>query len=310
VSQIPKGQQKATPSSLPSAKRDDDLGWGRHDWDRDDEDRASKRRHVESNPRRGPMVMVLAVFVWVLAVTVGIVAWAGRTESSAGANPQTALPPDTSEPLAPSTPIASEPGSTEDRSERPSRDAPEKKDEQPEIPAAGSGTYERQQQSAKPASGDGQVISYDVRVEKGLPYDVDKVAATIHEILNDDRSWVGTGQWRFKLVGPGEKADLHAYLATPKTTDDLCFPLLTGGEVSCRNGDRVVLNAKRWAFGAEAYGEDVTNYRRYLVNHEFGHALGFGHVQCPGPGRPAPIMMQQTKGLDGCKRNPWPAGDD
>jgi ssRNA-specific RNase YbeY (16S rRNA maturation enzyme) len=154
------------------------------------------------------------------------------------------------------------------------------------------------------------VISYDVRVEKGLPYNVDEVAATIHQILNDDRSWVGTGQWRFKLVGPGEKADLHAYLATPKTTDDLCFPLLTGGEVSCRNGDRVVLNAKRWAFGAEAYGEDVTNYRRYLVNHEFGHALGFGHVECPGRGKPAPIMMQQTKGLDGCKRNPWPAGDD
>ncbi len=257
------------------------------------------------------MVMVFAVFVWVLAVTIGIVAWAGRTEPSAGADPQTALPPDTSAPLAPSDSGSSEPATDKERSERPSRDAPEKEEEEkPEIPSAGSGTYERQQQSAKPADGGGEVIRYDVRVEKGLPYDVDEIADTIHEILNDERSWMGTGEWRFKLVGPGEKADLHAYIVTPKTTDELCFPLLTEGDVSCRNGDRVVLNAKRWAFGAEAYGDDLTNYRRYLVNHEFGHALGFGHVDCPGRGKPAPIMMQQTKGLDGCKRNPWPAGDD
>ncbi len=258
--------------------------------------------------------MAFAVFVWGLAVTIGIVAWANRAEPSAGAGPRSAVPP--SLPSA-SAPVNSDPGAsdtppTQDRSDRPSRsDSPDEEDNSgPEIPAAGSGTYTRQQQTAKPESDSGLVITYDVRVEKGLPYNVDEVAGTIHEILNDDRSWTGTGEWRFELVGPGEKADLHAYLVTPKTTDKLCAPLLTGGEVSCRNGDKVVLNAKRWAFGAEAYGKDVTNYRRYLVNHEFGHALGFGHVDCPGEDKPAPIMMQQTKGLDGCKRNPWPAGDD
>jgi hypothetical protein len=93
---------------------------------------------------------------------------------------------------------------------------------------------------------------------------------------------------------------------TPKTTDRLCAPYLTRGEVSCQNGNRVVLNAKRWLLGADAYGSDLTNYRRYLVNHEFGHALGKHHVDCPGPGRLAPVMMQQTKGLGTCRKNPWP----
>ena len=67
-----------------------------------------------------------------------------------------------------------------------------------------------------------------------------------------------------------------------------------------------MLNAERWSGGAESWGTDIDGYRGYLVNHEFGHFLGLSHTPCPAAGSPAPVMLQQTKGLDGCAANAWP----
>jgi hypothetical protein len=178
------------------------------------------------------------------------------------------------------------------------------------VPATGPGSYRSAKVDVRPASSSGRLIRYDVKVEENLDIAPDEAAKLIAGVLNDERSWRGSGRVRFELVsGDSDRAELHAYIVTPGTTDRLCAPLLTRGEVSCQNGDRVVLNAKRWQLGAKAYGNDLANYRRYLVNHEFGHYIGYGHVECPGRGRPAPIMLQQTKGLDGCKKNPWVESD-
>lgn len=175
------------------------------------------------------------------------------------------------------------------------------------VPTKGPGTYRVAKRDLKPANAKGKLVRYSVEVEKGLPFDPIGSATLIHQVLNDKRSWSGSGAWRFELVSSTKKADLRVYVATGKTTDKLCAPLNTHGDLSCQNGSRVVLNATRWGIGAKSYGSDVANYRRYLVNHEVGHYLGKGHVKCGGKGKQASVMLQQSKGLDGCKANPWPA---
>ena len=98
-------------------------------------------------------------------------------------------------------------------------------------------------------------------------------------------------------------------MASPATTDQLCLPFDTNGVFSCTiEQQRTVLNVNRWRSGADTF-DDITDYRIYLVNHEIGHALTHNHVDCPGEGLPAPVMMQQTKGLGACTVNAWPLRD-
>ena len=68
----------------------------------------------------------------------------------------------------------------------------------------------------------------------------------------------------------------------------------------------VALNSGRWLEGTDSWPGPLDDFRRYAVNHEVGHAIGHGHVSCTGAGQPAPVMMQQSKGLEGCLPNGWP----
>ena len=152
------------------------------------------------------------------------------------------------------------------------------------------------------------VHSYSVKVEQGLPLDVEATATQISSILNDERGWTGYQDNSFQLVSDPDQADFTIYVGSAGTVDELCQPDDTRGLVDCRNGNRVALNVDRWLFAAPPYaGQTVDAYRTYLVNHEVGHYIGFGHVPCPGAGQPAPIMLQQTIDLQGCVPAWWPA---
>ncbi|MFJ3092546.1 DUF3152 domain-containing protein [Streptomyces hydrogenans] len=177
----------------------------------------------------------------------------------------------------------------------------------------GSGEFEAVPGLDK-APGSGQKYRYRVDVEKGLGLDAKLFARAIQQTLNDKRSWAGQGAMTFERISSGEP-DFVITLASPGTTGAWCAKSgldTTIDNVSCDSAstERVMINAFRWAQGAETFGpKAMYAYRQMLINHEVGHRLGHNHVSCRTPGALAPVMQQQTKSLDidgiACRPNPW-----
>ncbi len=155
----------------------------------------------------------------------------------------------------------------------------------------------------------GTRLRFRVAVENGISgLEPAAFANDVTTVLGSAGSWIGTRKWRLQRVGPGAAYDFTIYLVTPATRDKLCqdgYDRFT----SCRMGDKVVINVARWVHGVPNYGAPLRTYRFYAVNHEVGHRLGHNHELCPGAGRPAPVMQQQSLGLHGCVANPWPLVD-
>ena len=172
---------------------------------------------------------------------------------------------------------------------------------------ASSGAYLANTVSASAASGATDVRQFVVQLETSLPESGDGAALRMHEILNSPRGWAGTRGIAFELVSDAGQADLVIHLASPQTVDLACAALNTAGLWSCRLGPNIYLNVDRWFYGTPTWaGQPIDEYRSYLINHEVGHYLGFGHVGCPAVGAPSPVMQQQSIDLNGCLPNAWP----
>lgn len=171
-----------------------------------------------------------------------------------------------------------------------------------EVPERGAGATVVVPGSA-PAPAGGTEHRVRVEVEGGLAVDGEAFASFVLGTLNDKRSWAADGHTFSRTDGD---ADVIVVLASPETSAAMCRPLQTNGKLSCRKGPRAIITHHRWVHGSEDYGDDLTGYRQYVVNHEVGHYLGRGHVDCPAGGAPAPVMQQQTMDVDPCVPNPWP----
>jgi len=118
--------------------------------------------------------------------------------------------------------------------------------------------------------------------------------------LNDPDGWSKKGYF-FEPVDK-HRSSVWIRLSSPKTVGEKCG---LEGNLSCAElgGRNMYLNSDRWFHGASKSKLSLDNYRQYMVSHEIGHILGFDHVECPCIDCPAPIMMQQTKGIGQCSPN-------
>lgn len=185
---------------------------------------------------------------------------------------------------------------------------------------------------------DGQKYVYTIGVEEGIKdsiitADVNSVSRLVESSLGSPYGWTSPHaekKVRFVRIDSKQRTpDFRILLTTPETTKKYCgfdIPI----ESSCYLGsatpgqNMVILNLARYLLGAKTFGGDTMSYRIYEINHEVGHAIGYGHLPCRGNGELAPVMMEQTFSLTNsviyrfdksgavpnnnltCKPNPWP----
>ncbi len=240
----------------------------------------------------------------VLALTAASGTAPADSDPATTADPVAAVP-DATDTLAPEVPTApAAPGAVEPTATTPG-DPPDAGTAGPDAPDAPVPALDLAVAPAAPPVGTGPLLRFSVEVERATGLDPGAVAELASAALGDPRSWARIRT--LERTGDPAVADVRIVVASPATVDALCAEagLATNGIFSCWNGRVAALNAWRWEVGAVGF-PDAATYRTYLVNHEVGHALGLGHVACPGSGALAPLMMQQSKGLAGCIANAWP----
>ncbi len=154
-----------------------------------------------------------------------------------------------------------------------------------------------------------RTYTYSLATRGAITADTQFFALHVAQTLNDPRGWSLGGSIEFRQVSSG--GDFTVYLAQDSTLPSFGSPC--SSMWSCRVGRNVIINQTRWQTATDSWrsnGGSLDSYRHYVVNHETGHWLGFGHASCPGAGQAAPVMQQQSIGLQGCRHNTWPVGGE
>lgn len=153
-----------------------------------------------------------------------------------------------------------------------------------------------------------RVVTFHVETRGRITADLSTFKKQTLQTFQDPRGWRSAGV-AFRPVASG--GDFTLVLAEASWVPR--FSTACSSEWSCRVGRFVIINQTRWLHaspGWHAVHRSLRDYRHMVTNHETGHWLGHGHLGCSGAGRLAPVMMQQSKGLHGCRPNPWPLASE
>jgi len=143
--------------------------------------------------------------------------------------------------------------------------------------------------------------TYIVRTKGTITASVPAFASSVAATYADKRGWA-RGHDRFKRVSTGGQFTVVLAQARYLPT----YHSICSVQYSCRVGRNVIINQDRWRFGSRYFPGPLAQYRQMVVNHETGHWLGKRHAYCGGKGQLAPVMQQQSKGMQGCRPNAWP----
>ena len=149
-----------------------------------------------------------------------------------------------------------------------------------------------------------RTVRFHVETRGRITTSLKEFVRQAQETFDDPRGWRGAGVVFTRVAKGGAMT-----LVLSEASRVPAFSSGCSSQWSCRVGRFVIINQERWKHASPAWNAAngaLRGYRHMVVNHESGHFLGLGHAGCPGAGRPAPVMMQQSKGLNGCRFNPWP----
>lgn len=260
------------------------------------------------------MSTVVAAFSAIAVVVFGAHAWGQPETNSVGATSASATSP------------SAESAASSGASAQTPNQAAATKDANSAAAADGDGapTTTDSPQVVGVPSGDGYLVApgtgpyfgqegaplwlYSVEVEPSLSGELGTLVSATDAALGDaTRGWTAQGQRSLQRTDDPQSASIRIVLAPPAEVDRQCADagLDTVGYYSCWDGWHTMLNSDRW-FGATPDFTDLGVYRTYLINHEFGHGLGYNHEFCNVAGTPAPVMMQQSMGIGQCLANGWP----
>ena len=148
-------------------------------------------------------------------------------------------------------------------------------------------------------------VTYSVGA-KGAPAGLEGFRRAADVVLNDAAGWAAGG--RVAFVESRRRPEIRLWLAAPErvaAANSAC-----DADYSCRVGKDIYITARRWRLATDTYRHrPLAEYRRYVINHEVGHWLGLDHPGCAAVGEQAPVMLQQSKDLQGCdaRATPLPA---
>jgi len=160
---------------------------------------------------------------------------------------------------------------------------------------------------------------YLVQIHQRIPEgEVQAFLQEVERILGDPRGWPGVTFTRVTteediLRVPTEQAFIIRL--TPLGVMEKKYPEFKENQLSVANlTDRTIdINHCRWTAQCPNKSQlPLEQYHEYVILHEVGHILGKPHphpASLPSKG-PAPVMMQQTLGIQHLQPNSWPTKFD